>query len=198
MESVSDLKLKMCELETKVQMYEVYIRRLESQLDRYDTNLKMSMSSGSQVRGGGSSMPAECTITCSLYETFSQNLDTLSKDKVTELLYAQHPAYASIAHIFDTGLRGPHTQGQLVKRTTNVYCKYMDDSCTLVTASTALVFDKLSSIVFERYKFAAMESTEEYDESLYQNSTNAYNNLMILHDAKSKSRILKEIAPLIQ
>ena len=201
---VFELKLRICELETKVQMYEQHIKTLETHIERYDTNLKLSIQTPSSSGKGGAQQLTQQVFHSKLYQTVQQNIDALSRDNMQTLLESPAPAYASMVHFMEKALSGPHSQGQLIKLTTNSYCKYMNSSGEVEMDNITMVFDKLCGMVYERCKGIVielsekLEKLEEYDDSAHEKSSNMYTNIMLLKDTRNKARILKEITPILK
>lgn len=200
MNELFEMKLRNKELETKVLLQEEYIRKLEGQLDRYDTNLKISM----QTNTTKGQHIASQVFHSKLYDTVQQNLDSLKKDHIQKLLEIPSPAISSIVHLLEKALQGPHSKGQILKLTTNNFCKYLSDENEVVMDNINIVFDKLCSMVYNKCSSIITEITEKleksdsYDESVHLLDTHRYNNIMTLHESKFKQRLLKEIQPIIK
>lgn len=201
---VFELKLRICELNTKVQMYEQHIKTLETHIERYDTNLKLSIQTPSVQGKGATQQLTQQVFHSKLYQTVQQNIDALSKDNMQTLLESPAPAYVSMVHLMEKALSGPHSQGQLIKLTTNSYCKYMNSTGEVEMDNITMVFDKLCSMMFDKCKGIVIETSEklekldEYDDSAHEKSTNMYTNIMLLNDSRNKARLLKEITPMLK
>lgn len=203
-EETVNMKLRLCELETKVLMYEQHIKMLESHIERYDTNLKLSIQTPSISSGRSAQQQVQQVFHSKLYETMQLNLDVLTRNNVQTLLENHSPAYASIVHLMEKALQGPHSQGQLLKLTTSSFCKYLNSDGQIEMDNVSLVFDKMCKMVYEKCKDVVtdlskkMELLEEFNEAEHEKNTNRYNNIMLLQETRSKARILKEITPILK
>tara|TARA_B100001996_G_C18646877_1_gene587759 strand:- start:885 stop:1505 length:621 start_codon:yes stop_codon:yes gene_type:complete len=198
---IIELDKKIIELETKVTMYEQYIRMLESHIDKFDANLKLSIQRPA-CSSTGKPLHTSFIFNNKLFPTLELNLESLDKAKLQKLLAVHAPSYASIVQILEHALNGPHTESPLIKTTTSTFCSYMADSGETKMESLSNVFDKICSIVYNKcqsvIEFVDIDCDTEFNESEHSNMNNTYNNIMLLHNPKSKAKILKELSPIFR
>ena len=199
-----ELKLRLKELETLVTMQQKHIELLTSQLNKTDENLKLSIQTPSTT--------TKCVITqprfnpqLKLFDTVKKNVDSMSDEKLENLLQAKSPSLPSITHLIKKALQGDSSlDQQLIKSSTNSMCEYLNDKGVLELESSISVFDQIFAITYERCTGVfdklskALESKDVIDESMNEKLSNVYNNLMLLHDFKTKQKVIREIAPLIK
>lgn len=197
----NEQELKIRELETEVKMYKEYIRMLESHIDKFDANLKLSIQRPA-CSSTGKPLHTPIIFNNKLFPTLKLNLESFDKAKLQKLLADHAPSYASIIQILEHVLNGPHTESPLIKTTTSTFCSYMADSGETKMESLSNVFDKICSIVYDKcqsvIEFLDIDCETDFDEAKHSNMNNTYNNIMLLHNPKSKAKILKELSPIFR
>jgi len=200
-----DVLLYIRELETKLEEKDRLIALYENILERFDSNLKLSIQSShpqSKVHA------LQKTITNKLFETLNNNLHKIQDDVIISMLEEAHPATQHCVKLLIKGLQNevePHNQ--LIIVTTSTFCKYMNGQEEIVLGNISSLFDQICSKVYDRCKpviTKLCDSTSDLLDSYevttidYTKDNNRYNNIMMFHNVKFKSKMLKEILPMLK
>lgn len=200
-----DVMLYIRELETKLEEKVRLIQLYETMLEKFDSNLKLSIqSSHPQAR----TQALQKTITNKLFETLNKNLASIPDDTIKSMLEETHPATQNCVKLLIKGLQNetePHNQ--LIIVTTSTFCKYMNEQEEIVLGNISSLFDQICCKVYDRCKpvitklcdsTTSLLQNLEVTDSDYAKDNNRYSNIMMFHNIKFKSKMLKEILPMLK
>ena len=198
------LQMRICQLETKNEMLEQQIRILENHIEKFDTNLRLSIQNQSMNNRypGQNSSQSKHNFGLKLFDIIELNLKSIDREKIASLLENHAPSFPSVVQIVVNTINGPHTTSPILKIVTNSLSAYMNDNGDTIMEQTTTLFDKIFAKVYNRCKDVvldlndATENTSSYSDDDAIKLHNRYENMRLLYDSKVK--ILKELTPLFK
>lgn len=205
MEFNSDLMMYIKELEVKLEEKEKQIALYESVLEKFDSNLKLSIQS---TNPSMKNTISQKVITHKLYETVEKNLKAIDDETIRILLEEPHPAINNCSKLLCKALQNDkENHGQLIIMTTSNFCKYLNENGELILGNISTVFDKVCSLVYDRCKPIIIDlctdtmnqlDDDDVTDGEYAKDNHRYNNIMMFHNQKIKNKMLKEIIPMLK
>ena len=202
-----ELLVKVKELEMKCAMQELHIKMLETQIERFDSNLRLSIQTPAGQGGRCVPQQVQYVFQSKLFETIQLNIDSFSQERVNGLLASSPPSIHAVVKIVNIALDGPHTRGKLIKLNSTMgatYCSYLGDTGETQMDNINIVFSRIFAMVYDKCKEItavvsdSLENSESYMEEEHTRFKCMYDNSMLLQEQKSRTRILKELMPLIK
>ena len=203
MNNEQDLLMYIRELETKLEEKEKQLQIYQGILEKFDSNLKLSIQSSQPASKFQSSQKI---ITSRLYETIEKNLNEISDNIIRSLLEEPHPATAQCVKILVKALQNENnSHGPLLILTTNTFCKYMNKEDEIVLGNINSVFDNICTHVYKRCKpvildlcFDPATTTVNMTDDDLNKDNYRCENIIMFHNTRYKVKLLKEIMPMIK
>ena len=203
MNNEQELLMYIRELETKLEEKEKQIHIYEGILEKFDSNLKLSIQSSQPASKFQS---CQKVITSRLNETIENNLNELSDNVIRSLLEEAHPATAQCVKILVKTLHNENkSHGPLLILTTNTFCKYMNKDDEIVLGNISTVFDNICSKVYNRCKpvildlcYDPINNSMNMSEDDLNKDNYRCENIIMFHNTRHKAKLLKEIMPMIK
>jgi hypothetical protein len=205
MDEQHEMMLYIKELETKVEEKDRIIALYENIIEKFDSNLKLSIQSSHPSTRNNN---FQKNISRKLFETITNNLKNVSDEIIRSILEEAHPALPHCVKLLVKALQNEKEEhGQLVVVTTSTFCKYMNENGEVALANISTIFDQICSKVYERCKPVIMNLCDSTSDQLntsyitdteYNKDNHRYNNIMMFHNTKFKNKMLKEIMPMLR
>ena len=189
------------ELETKLEERDKQLAIYESILEKFDSNLKLSIQSAHPISRNNI---CHKHITSKLFPTIKCNLKKITEDSIKNMLEEPHPATSHCVKLLVKTLQNEtENHGQLILLTTSTFCKYMGDEGDIILGNISTVFDKICSAVYDHcqptiLKLCDKSQGDDVSDSEYSKDNNRYNNIMMFHNVKFKTKMLKELMPMLK
>jgi hypothetical protein len=200
-----ELLIYIRELETKLEEKEKQLNIYEGILEKFDSNLKLSIQSSQPA---SKIQSFQKVITSKLFETIEKNLNDVSDETIRSLLEEPHPATAQCVKILVKTLQNENnSHAQLLVATTNTFCKYMNNEEEIVLGNISTVFDNICKKVYNRCKPVIIDLCFDSENQLINSNMSEVelnkdnyrcDNIMMFSNTRFKAKLLKEIMPMIR